>query len=456
MYKANLTLLILAFTAACGDKDKDDVAPDTSSNSDPQGTDSDSGEVSRSCPMPEADITLALGWSSNTSYGGYVMNTTPGGVTFADVINGILYRYDFDYGDGYVGVGYDAYFQGLPYSVDKMVESPGEGYVMIADAAYTGDVSQSGRALILDESTYDSIISGNTFDILTAASRATVEGEVPNGYTGIGLVYDLTSDGGLDVVVSSATLPGSDTLASLAVFDAFNTLTGKKTFSDATFNVPVCGYSNVDLYTPTDMAVFGFGSGDGYLAVNCPGADYAYGEVWVFDLPLEPDSKPSWILLDVGAWYIDSPGFGYPLYIDDRGDDNVAVFTDPGDGSAPQNTPIFKKDTEVIFGASPAVFQRGRCSYLLVGDQGYSDKGVTTGAVYVTLLTEDGTAQEGDWLSLDLIYGGEKSPDLLYMGAVNRWEVDEYGDVRAASSGFQFVGKGYGGGTRSHLMTWTD
>lgn len=442
-----MMMLPLFFLApACGDKDPSDDGLDTDETKDTSSPDDTS--TPDGCDQPTVEQVMSASWGRQTFYGGYVAFSTSGGHSVADLAAGSLYRLPFESGassirlDGDLEITFD-----LTYSLDKA--SVDDGWVFMADASYDAVMADVGRLLAIPVEKYDAATG-----TVSAASLAkfSVVGDVLQGYAGAGLKYDVTGDGKPDLVVSSGN--DSETLGKVGVMEDIDSLFGEYQWSQVGFEFNACGYDmERDLFNPTDFAIFGIGDGDGYLAVNCPAENYGDGEVWVFALPLSPYDDPEWYVEDVGAWYLTSGGYGRPLYIDDRGDDRIALIREDEDGDLTFE-PIFSPDSSSIyFGSGPTLFTRDTCEYLVAGDQGYTDKSGEVGAAYVTALGVDGLPDDQGWITLPFSSG--EGVTLLYMGAVNSTYTLDDSTIYASSSGWGFDDAGgFGGGVSTWKFTF--
>lgn len=440
-------LMMTLFTfAACGDKDSSDGGADTSATTDTDETVDTS--TPDGCAQPTVEQVMSAGWIRSTYLGGYVAFSTSGGHSVADVVAGSLYRLPFESGASSIRLDNDleTTFDST-YSFDKA--STNDSWVFMADASYDAVMADVGRLLAIRVEDYDAatgVVSA------TSLAKFSVVGDVLQGYVGAGLEYDVTGDGKPDVVISSGN--DSETIGKVGVMEDINSLSGEYQWSQVGFEFNACGYDmERDLFNPTDFTIFGIGDGDGYLAVNCPAENHGDGEVWIFALPLSPYDEPEWYIEDVGAWYMTSRGYGYPLYIDDRGNDNIALIREDENGDLTVK-PIFSPDSSSIyFGSGPTIFTRDTCEYLVAGDQGYTDKNGEVGAVYVTALGDDGLPDDRGWTTLPFSSG--EGATLLYMGAVNSTYTLDDSTVYVSSAGWGFDDAGgFGGGASTWKFTF--
>lgn len=423
--KNQMLLVTLCLVAACGDKDTLDSVDTNPKETGETETTGETGETGDSpvetttCVNPDFVDSKALAWTAAQKYSGYTATVTNTHVLVADPSPGVIYGVPWVATDGQIEGEADFSLTTTSFGIDKAMWS--EGYVGISDALATNaDGVVSGAAHIFKEETLDAL-SGEW----SAADVADISiyGPTLNGYTGALLVADVDGDALLDALVTTGPLPGM-----MAIFLNIEGMSGAYAWNDANFvldDICVESSENDVQYQSTNLKIFGFGSGDGYLAVGCPSGNFRGGEVLIFDLPLQKDSDPIGKITNVTGWRMDSNGYGEPLYVDNRVPDEIVVVTDNKAKGFNLDIVESPEEDSEWWGTSPTVTmitndEGETCRYIAVGDQAYEEKGTETGALYASLLDANGLPVE--WVTATI--PSPEGIELLYTGAVNEFSPD--------------------------------
>lgn len=454
MKKSSLTLL-LAIVSACGDKDDKNIdttdtqaetgesAVETGDSTVETGdTTAETGDSSyleeTTCTNPEFVDTQAFLWTAPQKYTGYTATVTNTHVIVADIYPGMVYGLPWVAESGVVETEATFTLSVTPYGPDKAMWT--NGYIGITDAlAINSDGVISGAVHIYKEETLDALTGDWTAE---ETADISIYGDTEYGYTGALLVTDVDGDTLPDALVPTGPLPGR-----LAVFLNIDSLSGYVAWTDADFvldNICMKTEDNDVQFQSTNLKIFGYGSGDGYLALGCPSEKFREGEVLVFDLPLSNHSDPMFTINNVTGWRMDSNDFGEPLYVDNRVPDELVVVTDDRAKGLDLVVTEAPNEDPQWWGTSPTVTritndEGETCKYIAVGDPAYETKGVETGGVYASLLNPKGLPIE--WVTVSI--PSSEGDEVQFMGSVNEWSPD---GSYLMSVGLQRSVAGTGGG----------